>query len=451
MNDERLILDLNASFVETGKYLVDDLLEMVQDLPDKRIITVLNNIHVYLDEFDSYGQIVKDVNQDSLSEFNFLQGVVDYFNVAKRGQANSKSRSLCYMKDSEVVEVDSEYQDLFLVPQCLPCMRLIPTLLMDNAFKYCPADLDISINIDTDEFGKTITISNWGPKLEDGEEKTIFSIDQNYRGQWAEKAVGDGHGIGLRLAKLIISAHPWLNAQIKATSSRQMNTFISGIPYSYFSISLYFLNGTDTVDELIDLSLIRKEIAKFIFHEYLRVNPLLSKLVSELSDASFYRYTNSLRDVNLFRNKVFQLKSLIMEHFVKCQVFDSNLTIENDEDKGASAKRFDKQLRSSILEFIRNKGYDISFESQGPGFNLTPMYNSIDLFFYLFSDFVTSCSNPGDLDMFVDREGVEFNFSPNASGWLMDNDRIEIMKGILSRHNMRMKTNTSSISLYRTR
>ena len=452
MKDDQIILSKNESFVKDGKLLVEELQHLTPEMQDKRIVNVLGLIEQYLEEFRSYGDIVKDVEQNSLIEYDFEKGFKDFFSFACRNLPADRRCRLRFCLNGEQYIQNPSAKSPFIVSDCLPCMKLIPTLLIDNAIKYTPFGHEIDVNVVPDEYGRTITITNFGPKLEDGEEAGIFSINQNYRGYWASKAKRDGHGIGLKLAKLIVSAHPWINARILASSAKETSFSLEGIPYSKFVISLYFLNEKEELnDKEFDISHIRDGVATFIFHEYIRVNPLLCKLATELSRAANFKYMKGFANLKRFKELAFQLKSHIMEHTIWCHIIDQDLTIENDEDKGSNAIRFDTQLLSFINEFKENKHYDISIENQGDGFNLSPTYYSIDLFFYMFADLVTQCANSGDLDIFSDRDGMSFKFSSYNVMKMIENDRWEIMLDILDKHGLTASRRASEITISRLR
>ena len=79
--------------------------------------------------------------------------------------------------------------------------RLIPFVLIENAIKYSPINIDQDIEIKesiTCE-GLDIYISSQGPKIEEDEFKKIF--DPFYRGRAAKE--DDGSGVGLFAAKKI--------------------------------------------------------------------------------------------------------------------------------------------------------------------------------------------------------------------------------------------------------
>ncbi len=452
MKDDLIILSKNESFVKDGKLLVEELQHLTPEMQDKRIVKVLGLINQYLEEFGSYGDIVKDVELNSLTEYDFEKGIKDYFSVACRSLPADKKHQLRFYLNGEYYIQEPSAKSPYIVSDCLPCMKLLPTLLMDNAIKYTPFGHEIDVNVVPDEYGRTITITNFGPMLDDGEEEVIFSINQNYRGYWASKAKSDGHGIGLKLSKLIVSAHPWINAQILASSAKEASFALEGIPYSKFVISLYFLNTKeDSYSKELDISNIRDGIAAFIFHEYIRVNPLLCKLATELSRAAHFKCMTGFANLKRFKELAFQLKSLIMEHTIWCHIIDQDLTIENDEDKGSNAIRFDTQLLSFIDEFKENNNYDISIEKQGDGFNLSPTFYSIDLFFYMFADLVTQCADSGDLDIFTDRDGMIFKFSSYNVMKKIENDRWEIMLDILDKHGLTASCRASEITISRLR
>lgn len=81
-------------------------------------------------------------------------------------------------------------------------LELVPYIIIDNAIKYSPLNTTININV-IDKYRETeISISSYGPKIENNEKFDIFS--RGVRGINAMDSAKAGSGIGLTLAKKII-------------------------------------------------------------------------------------------------------------------------------------------------------------------------------------------------------------------------------------------------------
>ncbi len=87
-------------------------------------------------------------------------------------------------------------------------------ILMDNAIKYSPEDS--SISFDLDQQGKSIRLSVSNDTLDViPKEKLNLLFDRFYRADQSHNSSVSGHGIGLSIAKAIVTAH---NGKIQARS-----------------------------------------------------------------------------------------------------------------------------------------------------------------------------------------------------------------------------------------
>ena len=442
MRDQSTVLKMNSEFVREGKALVDSLVELAKYAGNEEVNDILASIRSSLSDFESYGRIAEDVGPDGITDFDFYKGFIDQYNAYK----GNRKRNLQFCYKGAPIILDSNYHSLFVVSGCLPCMQLLPSLLIDNAVKYSPKNRNIVIDIQ-DGIGKTITISNWGPMLEKGEEKRIISIDENYRGKRASEVRKDGHGIGLRLAQMIISSHPWLHAVITPSSSSNSES-INGCLYSMFSIRLFFLTDYNRNECVTDTSSMREKLARYIYHAYIRVNPILCRNVARMADLVSRSPETSLAEDVSMKNQVFQLKSLMMEHLIRCHVEDKTFAIENDDVIDENEDRFDDELCSTINDNVTNSKRKLKIIRRGKGFSLYPMYTSFDVFFYLFADYVVKCCRSEELVISARSRSIKL-FTPRRKRFKRYNDeRFSIMEGILSNHGLRLKTcllNTSII------
>ena len=84
-------------------------------------------------------------------------------------------------------------------------IKQLTAILLDNAFKYSPVNGEISVCL-TQISGKNIlTVSNTGDPIPEEERKHIF--DRFYRTDKARSRANGSYGLGLAIAKSIVTAH----------------------------------------------------------------------------------------------------------------------------------------------------------------------------------------------------------------------------------------------------
>lgn len=115
-----------------------------------------------------------------------------------------------------------------------PIIDLLPYLLLENALKYSPKELDILIQFFETSDCVKISVSSVGPALKPGELDRVF--EKGFRGYEASKMVKQGSGRGLALAKYICDIH---HAEIKIEVGNEDFVF-EGIPHSSFSVVMCF-------------------------------------------------------------------------------------------------------------------------------------------------------------------------------------------------------------------
>ncbi len=97
------------------------------------------------------------------------------------------------------------------VPESLPLVRVVLhrivevlAQLLENAAKYSPSGMPITITAETSGNTVTISVADHGPGIEDLEQSLIF--EKFYRGRDQRYRV-QGTGMGLAIAKAIVEAH----------------------------------------------------------------------------------------------------------------------------------------------------------------------------------------------------------------------------------------------------
>jgi hypothetical protein len=113
-----------------------------------------------------------------------------------------------------------------------PIFDILPFLLLQNAIKYSPTGKEIEINFEENKNELKIMIKSYGPVVSKDEIDNIFT--KGYRSKLAQKAIKDGSGTGLFLAREICRVH---GISIEVTSGNE-EFYIKDIPYSIFNVIL---------------------------------------------------------------------------------------------------------------------------------------------------------------------------------------------------------------------
>ncbi len=94
--------------------------------------------------------------------------------------------------------------DLPRAPMDRALMCRVLRHLIENAAKYSPADLPITIRAACDEYRLLVTVADCGPGIDLSEQPFVF--DKFFRGS-KQKSQGAGTGMGLAIARAIVEAH----------------------------------------------------------------------------------------------------------------------------------------------------------------------------------------------------------------------------------------------------
>jgi two-component system sensor histidine kinase KdpD len=96
-------------------------------------------------------------------------------------------------------------------------VRRVLRQLIENAAKYSPADLPISLSSELSEDRLTVTVSDQGPGIDAADQPFVF--DKFFRGKQSERV--QGSGMGLAIAKAILRAQ---GGEIEVKSSADQGT-----------------------------------------------------------------------------------------------------------------------------------------------------------------------------------------------------------------------------------
>jgi len=84
-------------------------------------------------------------------------------------------------------------------------IKQLMRILLDNAIKYTPKDGSITLGVKKERNGCLLTVSDTGTGISAEELPKVF--DRFYRCDDARKSQTSGHGLGLSIARIIVSAH----------------------------------------------------------------------------------------------------------------------------------------------------------------------------------------------------------------------------------------------------
>ncbi|MGN1093661.1 MAG: sensor histidine kinase [Candidatus Neoclostridium sp.] len=84
-------------------------------------------------------------------------------------------------------------------------IRQLFTILLDNAFKYCPTDGKIDFRLDKTPQGISVCVTNTTEHIEKDQLQRIF--DRFYRSDNAASSGKKGHGLGLSIAESVVKMH----------------------------------------------------------------------------------------------------------------------------------------------------------------------------------------------------------------------------------------------------
>lgn len=174
-----------------------DLLEMESDeknesLEDIRTqverLRILTDDLIMLSKIEEGGQVI---NKNNFSLSDTIKESVESFNVL----ANSHHKNIvCNITPDIYLYGDKKY------------ILQLNSILIDNAIKYSPADTDITVSLVKSGKESQLSIHNYTDTEVDGS-KLNSVFDRFYRTDSSRNSETGGYGIGLSVAKAIVSSH----------------------------------------------------------------------------------------------------------------------------------------------------------------------------------------------------------------------------------------------------
>ena len=105
-------------------------------------------------------------------------------------------------------------------------IRQLVGILMDNALKFSPEETDILLVLEKQSRGLRLSVTNLSD-TEIPKEHLNLLFDRFYRTDPSRNSDSGGHGIGLSVAKAIVTAH---GGKIQASSEGRLITITASIP-----------------------------------------------------------------------------------------------------------------------------------------------------------------------------------------------------------------------------
>lgn len=429
MSNHTSFIEENKKFLDAVLPLCKGLLALTQSLKDKTIYKGAESILRFSEEFDKYNALVTEGDYEDV---DFKSEIVSCFNSMNRQRGKQKRLNLKWAIEGEEVSIDAVS---IIIHDCLPSWKLLSTILIDNAVKYAPNNTDILINIHQTEHRKTVEISNLGPCVNPNETEAILMLSDSYRGINARSSGISGQGLGLKLAKLIIMSHQWRDATINAKSNSISQFRYNGIPYGMFTIAVSIKNEASIEKNSMLILNIAEKLNEFISHEFVRINPLLSKHVMEILEDSFGSKGEYVSISDDLRRNSFSLYEAIMNHLFQCEVLWNNTSIEKRAkyEISGTPKRFSKQLLDAITRRWAIMNHTIDIQESG-FFSVLPMFSSLYLFFFLLSKHITN----NDFNGFILLRGTQRNLEilpPDGNIFLIPTIEDKTVMDVILREN----------------
>lgn len=403
---------------ESCKALKIKINSLEQPNPDQNIKSI-ECLECLISELDSYNKLLIESENYNLGEVNLWNSIkscvkssninhnkanrpnviVEVYDKTKDDKDNATTKMLF---DVEKNRNDEYGINHFRINHCLPIMKLIPTLLIDNAFKYCNPGGEIKITIEKEDTMTTFNFENLGPKLSEEERDLIW--EPNYRGRNVEKTNIEGQGLGLFLFDIIINLHSHLAANRGITIGEKAHT-INGIEYSPFIVSFSISNEPCDTIESKNTETLKSRLQEFTTHQYIRIMPRICKLSKTLFN---HLYKNILFYGSEICSDAYDIKDIITTHFIYLQGYNDEFC-KFSEDAQTSQTRLDKnllqELEYAIASFNSNFRYKVNNCGIFRGKPTTSPY--IDIFIHDFVSWLVTESNVDDIDFYIRNKEIE--------------------------------------------
>lgn len=408
----------------------------------------LTRLNSYICELKQYDILVAN-SQGDVVDVDFFSAFNNYIESSALGVNRKDRLKIKFFVDGipishNMLTNDDSLKSKFTVQYCLPCMNLVPTQIVDNAFKYAPANTCIEISAQEDPYFKKIVVRNMGPEIGPEEMKNLFK--PNYRGRYAETTGANGNGLGLSLVKSVIDTHKWLHAELKVDQSVR-KFMCNNIPYTEFSISFIFnQNKIESKSVSQYTSEINNNLMQYILHEYIRIAPHICKLGLDLFRQSLAKDTDDVEDIDGLREKFYDIKDTIFSNILFYRKIDTNFFVR-DAPYDNCAKAFSKRLISEVqyVNKLYNKQIIITSNNRHFTFEMYPPM--IDIFIHEFSKLIIHSLCKGEaLDFRCDTDGIEI---ASINGFDINERNLTILKEIMNLHNMNIVINNSVIDISR--
>lgn len=430
------LFDSNTENIEYAISRLDNVIEQVVDVKNGMFQKTAFELKSFLEEYKNYNELGKEDNM-TLVDVNFYSIIRNYEHMRNLSREKKNRKYLKFVVNGNDTSDPNLLNEPFTIHNCMASMKLVPTQLIDNAYKYAPDDTTIVVSFESNGMGKKISFQNLGPRVEDNE---ISDILYNKRGKNAIKTGVQGQGIGLNVVSSIFDSHKWLFPAIGVASAETTCSF-GKVDYSPFVISLNY-DDTDNENEIKryfnpsdDL------IFGYLIHEFIRISPNLCKDAALLYRHSKSTEAKSAKNQEELVRLCYEIKDAVIENYV-----DLVSTIEDFPIRktGSYTERFDKLVISELnyANCYYNKNAIITLPNQKHKSVLIypPM---IDVFVHIFGKNLIACIDEGS-DIVITEGSNYMEFSSDSDVNIKD---VELMNYFIQGFNMEMVVEKNYVSI----
>lgn len=403
---DELITQLNEGLL--------DISPLLNNISDNTLKKRCDELKIHIAECKQYKEVFS-FGFDNLETINFHDIIEMYIASSNIDTPKKKRVKFNYIVEDHINPENEKIQkenlrDFFSLEDSLPCMKIIPTQLINNAQKYSLDESTINIKVIIDQYYKSFSFSNIGPLVEDDELKDI--LDEN-RGKYAIETGEKGQGIGLYIVNTIVKWHQWIKGEVSIQSG-DVITKIGNIPYSEFEISLYFDNQINdrnsvSLSNNFDKS---KEVSKFFLHELNRINPLLCKIAFNIFEFSI----SNNKSIQKLREKLIpiavNIKYAIMEMYefislISClkSVGSSSIRLIERTPYCDSHKRFDRMFKEELF-YLNEAYFNLNLDIKGH-LGYFEIYPIMKLFVYGFSYLLLESVKYNNLEITFETDSID--------------------------------------------